>query len=83
MISAAVHKSVGNGPRSRGMGCCGNDFIQCDGYFGTIGGSLWMSMNLVRVMMDCARMIRIHGIGRGKKTEINKYDLMFFYVTLC
>ena len=37
-----------------------------------------MTMNLVRVMMDCARMIRIGGIGRGRKIEINECDLMFF-----
>ena len=66
MTSAAVHKFAGSGPRSRGMDCCGKNFIRFDGYFGMIGGLLWMNMILVLVVMDYVRTIRILGIGRGR-----------------
>jgi hypothetical protein len=47
------------------MGCYGNSFIQCDGYFGMIGGWAWTNMNIVHVTMDRAR-IKISGIERGR-----------------
>ena len=72
--SAAVRKFAGSGPKSRGMGCYGNSFIQCDGYFGMIGGWAWTNMNIVHVTMDRAR-IKISGIERGRDW-MNELDFL-------